>query len=51
MGFVGCYFPDQGLNPGPGSESIESEPLDHQGILSISVLVVIKKKKNLEDKK
>ena len=30
---VESWFPDQGLNPGHGSESSESQPLDCQGIL------------------
>ena len=32
MQLAGPQFPDQGLNLGPGSDSAESQPLDHQGI-------------------
>ena len=32
MQFARSYFTDQGLNQGHGSESAESQPLDHQGI-------------------
>ena len=32
MWLTGSQFPDQGLNPGPSSESTESQPLDRQGI-------------------
>ena len=28
---VGSQFPDQGLNPGHGSENTKSSPLDRQG--------------------
>ena len=29
---MGSWFPDQGLNPDPGRENAESQPLDCQGI-------------------
>ena len=32
---VGPQFPNQGLNPGHGSESVESLPLGHQGLYGI----------------
>ena len=35
-------FPDQGLNPGHGSENLESQPLGHQGT-PLSVTFIIRK--------
>ena len=35
---AGSQFPKQGLNPGHGSESPESEPLGHRGAPSVHFL-------------
>ena len=41
---AGSHFPNQGLNSGPSSESIELQPLDHQGTpICYSILNTSKK--------
>ena len=36
----GSQLPNQGLNPGHGSESLESQPLGHQGTSLLFVLLL-----------
>ena len=39
---AGSQFPNQGLNPGHGSENLESQPLGHQGT-PLNVTFIIRK--------